>query len=397
MAKSPSVLIVGASIAGPALAFWLGRAGWDVTVIEKAPRPRPGGQAVDFRTPSHFKVLGAMGVLPALQALATGGCAMRFVDNRGRTKARLSEEFAGGELEVQRGDLSRVLVEAGRGRIDYRFGHGLSELTQHPDHVEARCDNGWTGRFDFVVGADGIHSRTRRLALGASYETYMGYYLAGWEAPGLDCPPNEASYVNRPGRAIGIGPGRAGTPPNGRAFFAAPESAEARGSLAEQKRFVLRQLHGLGWRAPELIALLEATDDLFLSPISHVDPPAWSAGRVALLGDAACGATLGGMGTGTAILGAYVLAGELLGSPTDHTAAFARYQQRLQPMARALSANGGRAGMFHAPRTRRGLWFRNTMLGIPAIQRWMIEQASQMGDDIELPDYAGLGTMMEAA
>jgi len=66
-------------------------------------------------------------------------------------------------------------------------------------------------------------------------------------------------------------------------------------------------------------------------------------------------------------------------------------------MARALSANGGRAGMFHAPRTRRGLWFRNTALRIPAIQRWMIEQASQMGDDIELPDYAGLGTMMEAA
>src|SRR6185312_8026376 len=125
----------------------LGRAGWDVTVIEKAPRLRPGGQAVDFRGPAHFRVLDAMGILPRLRELATGGCAMRFLDAKGRTGLYLPEEFAGGALEVLRGDLSRVLVEASAPRAKYLFGHGLESIAAAADHVELRCANGWTGRF----------------------------------------------------------------------------------------------------------------------------------------------------------------------------------------------------------------------------------------------------------
>ena len=391
----PSVLIVGASIAGPALAAWLGRAGWRVTIIEKAPQLRSGGQAVDFRTPSHFAVLERMGILPAMEAVATGGGAMRFIDTRGRTRLYLPEEFAGGALEVQRGDLSRLLYEASSSTVTYRFGHSLARLAETPDGVEVACDNGWAERFDLVIGADGIHSRTRRLALGASHETFLGYYVAGWDAPGLSDVGADAVYLNAPGRAIGMAPGRPGTPPSGRAFFAASELDEARGTLAQQKALIRRMLTGLGWRTPELLAELDRADDVFLSPISRADPPNWSAGRVALLGDAACGATIGGMGTGTAILGAYLLAGELLAAKGDHTAAFARYQQRLQPYARACAANGEHTGRFHAPRTTRGLWLRNTLLSFPPIKRWMIAEAGKLGGDIELPDYPDLRLGME--
>jgi len=382
------VLISGASVAGPALAYWLGRSGYEVIVVERAPRLRNGGHAVDFRGAAHFEVLERMGVLDELRDLQTHAGAMRFIDERGKTKLFLPSEFAGGDLEVRRSDLSRVLYRHSLPYAEYLFGDSITALDQHDGGVDVTFERAGPQRFDLVIGADGIRSNTRRLLFNESFETYLGYCVAGWDTPDIRAIGAESVLLNSPGRMIGLmASGR-----NGSAgvlcVFAAPEDGIWHGDIAGQKA-KLRNIYGkLGWRVPELLEALDQTDDVFVSPISRADPPNWSAGRVALVGDAASGLAIGGMGTGMAVIGAYVLAGELTLDSGNPSAAFARYQQRLQDHVRAVirSASPGR---FLAPRNAWGLSTRNALLSWPPCQRWLIRESNRR-TDVVVPNYSGL-------
>jgi len=387
------VLISGASIAGPALAFWLGRLGYEVVVVERAPKLREGGYAVDFRGAAHFGVLEKMGeVLPRLRELETGGGAMRFIDQRGRTQMFLPTEFAGGELEVRRADISRTIVEATTGEVRYRFGESVAALTQHADRVEVTFESGGREEFDFVFGCDGIHSNIRRLMFGgASFERFLGYYIASWDIPGHAAPADESLLCNVPGRMIGVTPkGRDGTPPGVMAIFASAELDYPRRDIARHKATLRRVFGDMGWRVPELLETLEGADDVFVNTISRAAVPNWSTGRLALLGDAAGGTSIGGMGTGTAIVGAYILAGELAQTPEDFAGAVARYQARLEPFAAACSKNGESSGNFLAPKSAATLFMRNAMFNFPPIKNWMINLANESGADIALPDFPAL-------
>ncbi|GAA0383464.1 FAD-dependent monooxygenase [Streptomyces luteireticuli] len=382
------VLISGASIAGPALAYWLGRHGFDVTVVELAPRLREGGQAVDFRGTTHLTVLERMGVLDDLRRIRTGGSPMTFVDERGRTRLHLPADFAGGDIEVLRGDLARVLYEHSLPYADYVFGDSVTELRQDADAVRVRFRSGRTDTFDLVVGADGLHSNIRRLAFGPEerYVRHLGHYAAVWSLPnypgiGLD----EGSVgVNTPGRFASVGTDHR-NPDTARAFFvfAADRLAYDRHDPEQQKAIITEAFAGVGWDVPRLLATLDDADDLYFDSISRADVPSWADGRVALVGDAACGATIGGMGTGTGIVAAYVLAGELAAANGDHTTAFARYERLLRPYAQGCQK--GAAGTFLAP-GRLGLPLRNRLLSRPRILNWMLEQGKK-ATSLELPDY----------
>jgi 2-polyprenyl-6-methoxyphenol hydroxylase-like FAD-dependent oxidoreductase len=387
------VLISGASIAGPALAFWLGKAGYDVTVVERAPALREGGYSVDFRGAAHFGVLEKMaGVLPRLRELQTGGGAMRFIDQRGRTTMFLPTEFAGGELEVRRADISRTIVEQTSGKVTYRFSDSIKAIEQSPDAVTVTFDSGITETFAYVFGCDGIHSNVRRLAFGdKSFERFLGYYIASWDIPGHTAPLDESLLCNVPGRMIGVTPpGRDGTPPGVMAMFKSAELTYSRRDIGRHKQ-TLREVFGkVKWRVPELLQTLESTDDVFVNTISRATVPNWSVGRVALVGDAAGGTSIGGMGTGTAIVGAYILAGELTKTPADFAGACARYQARVEPYAAACSKNGETSGSFLAPGSAATLFLRNAMFNVPPIKKWMIDLANESGADIELPDFPAL-------
>jgi 2-polyprenyl-6-methoxyphenol hydroxylase-like FAD-dependent oxidoreductase len=389
---TPSVLISGASVAGPALAHWLGRAGWEVTLLERAPSLREGGYAVDFRGPAHLGTLAKMGVLDDLRRLETGGGAMRFIDQRGRTKLFLPAEFAGGELEVRRADISRVLYEHRAPSVRYVFGDSVRSLTQHPDSVDVSFERAAPQSFDFVFGADGIHSNIRRLAFpGQNFERDLGHYIASWDAPGLHVTHTETLCLNVAGRMIGIQPpGRDGTPPGVLAMFAAHGRQISRRDTAQQKAILHELYDGLAWRTPELLAALDRTDDVFFNTISRAKVPHWSTGRVALVGDAAGGASIGGMGTGSAIVGAYVLAGELLANPADYAGAFARYQALVFPFADPAATNGETSGKFLAPATAHGLFLRNTLFSFPPMKNWMVAEAQKTGTGIDLPPYPHL-------
>ncbi|MFG2916048.1 FAD-dependent monooxygenase [Kitasatospora sp. NPDC048298] len=386
---STRVLISGASIAGPALAHWLGRYGFEVTVVELAPALRDGGQDVDFRGRTHLTVLERMGVLDELRALGTGGSPMTFVGPDGRGLLHLPVEFAGGDLEVPRGELAQLLHRHSSARAEYVFGDSITALEETPSGVRVAFRHAAPREFDLVIGADGLHSNVRRLAFGPErhYVRHLGYYAATWRLPNEHGLPVGAVGLNVPGRLMSVGaahrdPARAGA----FCLFASPELRYDRHDPAGQKALVRAAFAGLGWRVPQLLESLDAAPELYFDSISRADVPAWSTGRIALIGDAACGATIGGMGTGTAVVAAYVLAGELARADGDHRAAFARYERLLRGYAQGCQKGGDRTGPFLAPRTATGLRLRNALLN----RRWVLERMLELGkqvSSVELPDY----------
>ena len=167
-----SVLISGASVAGPALAFWLTRLGFAVTIVEKAPSLRPGGYAVDFRGTS-MEALRRMGLLDAVRAQATNMGDMFYVNAKGKKTARLPAAAFSGELEIMRGDLAQILYDATRSAADYIFGDSIAALDDKGDRVTVRFESGKVRDFDFVVGADGVHSNTRAKAFGPDRRAFV--------------------------------------------------------------------------------------------------------------------------------------------------------------------------------------------------------------------------------
>ncbi|MFF0445900.1 FAD-dependent oxidoreductase [Streptomyces sp. NPDC004609] len=335
-------------------------------------------------------MLERMGLIPGLRRIRTGGSPMRFVDELGRTLLHLPAEFAGGEIEVLRGDLARVLYEHSLPHTEYVFGDSITGLTETSSGVRVDFRRGASRDFDLVIGADGLHSHVRRLAFGPQkdFVSHLGYYAAAWQLPNdLGLGKGSIGY-NVPGRLASVGadhrdPARAG------AFFvfAAPELSYNRHDAEEQKQLIDDAFSGLGWEVPRLLASLHQAPDLYFDSISRADVDTWSTGRVCLVGDAACGATIGGMGTGTAVVAAYVLAGELAQARNDHRAAFTRYESRLRTYARGCQSGGDRTGKFLAPGTATGIRLRNVLLSRPFLLNGMLRLGEKVSSTVALPDY----------
>ncbi len=177
--QNKTILISGASVAGPALAFWLHHYGFQPTIVERAPAVRPGGYAIDFRGAS-LRVLERMGLVPAVQQKQTRIGAITIVDRNNRKIASMPDGFTSGELEILRGDLAAVFHEATRETTEYIFDDSIDAIEEQADGVDVLFQSGQRRRFDLVAGADGLHSRVRSLAFGAeaNFVRYLGYYVS---------------------------------------------------------------------------------------------------------------------------------------------------------------------------------------------------------------------------
>ena len=382
-------IVSGAGVAGPALAWWLGRYGAEVTVVEVAPALRAGGFAVDFRGPTHLGVLRAMGVLDDLYAIRTHGKPMCCVDADGAEIYRLPADFTGGELEVYRRDLSRVLYEHSAPHAEYVFGDSVTGLAETTDGMRVEFADAPARTVDIVIGADGIHSAVRRLAFGpeTDYVRHLDYYIAGWGLPNTRGVDRAARSYNVPGRAAvvaadGRDPGRA----EAMVVFASPPVELGWRDVDAQKRLITERYAGLGWHVPWLLAGLADADELYFDAISRVRMPGWYTGRTALLGDAAWGVTLGGMGVGTGVVGASVLTGELALAGGDHRVAFPAYQRRMRAYAGRWQ-RGASPGHFLAPATATGLRVRNTLLRNGSVRKLMLSSTKSLATTADLPDY----------
>jgi 2-polyprenyl-6-methoxyphenol hydroxylase-like FAD-dependent oxidoreductase len=338
-------------------------------------------------------VLDRMGVLPALREVETGGTAMRFVDADGGRLMEWPAGLAGGELEVLRGDLARILCEAAGDRAEFLFGDRIAEMRETPGGVEVTFAGGRERVFDLVIGADGVHSGVRRLAFGPEerFVKHLGYYVAGWDVPNEWGLTRDMLLHNAPGRMIGVG-GDHHDPTHARAFavFPSPPLRYDRHDPEQQRQILRERFAGLGWLTPRLLAALDRAPDLYFDQICRVDNPSWARGRVALVGDAACGATIGGQGNGTAIVSAYVLAGELAAAGGDHRVAFRRYQERIGRFARGTQKGGDTTGRFLAPKTATGIRLRNHLNN----RKWFLDLTFKIAADrstnLDLPDYPGV-------
>ncbi|MEV0447242.1 FAD-dependent monooxygenase [Streptomyces sp. NPDC050600] len=340
MRAARTVLISGASIAGPALALWLHRYGFTATVVERAPAPRTGGYKVDLRG-GAIEICERMGILAEVRAASTDMAGGSYVDARGRTVGELPAEIFGGRAEqddeIMRGDLARILHEKTRDDVEYLFGDSIASLHDDGEGVDVVFESGTRRRFDLVVGADGMHSHTRRLVFGDErrFRRHLGAYISIFSAPdrlGLD---RWETYHARPDKLVSVystSGERAGTAKNCFVFAAPAELAYDHRDTLAQKRLLADAFAGDDWEIPRLIADSADADDFYFDAIATITMDRWSHGRVVLLGDAAhCTSPASGQGTGLALTGAYVLAGELAAAGGDHSAAFAAYETVLRP------------------------------------------------------------------
>jgi 2-polyprenyl-6-methoxyphenol hydroxylase-like FAD-dependent oxidoreductase len=338
-ANGRRVLISGASIAGPATAYWLDRHGFDVTLVEKAATIRLGGYPIDLRGVA-MDVAERMGLRPALLDAHIDSQRATFVDGDGKEIIALDPEWIHGgvpgrDVEVARGELASLLSDLTLNRVRRRFNNSIAALEDDGAGVDVTFDDGSRERFDIVIGADGVHSNTRALTFGdeVQFSKPIGFCFAGFSIPnalGLD---REALISNVPGRMVAIY--AAGSCPE-KVFvlmaFAHPYRLGREGrDPAFQRGLTAKAFAGASWQVPELLRAMETADDLYFDHVEQIRMPAWTLGRVALVGDAAYAPSfLTGQGSSLALTGAYVLASELARHP-DHRGAFAAYERKLRP------------------------------------------------------------------
>ncbi|MFI6734141.1 FAD-dependent monooxygenase [Nonomuraea sp. NPDC050451] len=364
MKANPTVLISGAGIGGTTLAYWLARHGFRPTIVERAAGLRSSGNPVDVRGPA-VNVADRMGVMPRLRQAATQVTAMSFVNASGRQVGRvnmraLQQASGSREVEVTRTDLAAILYEASRDSAEVLFGDTMTALSQDGDGVDVTFDKAAPRRFDLVIGADGLHSMTRRLAFGSESEfvRHMGLYVATMQLDGPADNQQDVVLHNAPGRLASV------HPVHGRALAAFIfRHPEVRGfnhrDLAQHKRILTDAYAGDGWRVPELLEQARATDDLWFDSVSQVRLDSWAKGRVALLGDAASSVSLFGDGSTLAMAGAHTLAEELAATPADPQSAFARYEAQHRTLVNPRQGNVATAAAMMVPATRAGIVARN--------------------------------------
>jgi len=383
------VLVAGASIAGPALAHWLVRRGAEVTVVERAPELRPGGQAVDARGVAK-EVIRRMGLDVAVRAARTDTAGAHTVDADGNVLETYRAEDHGGdgyiaEIEILRGDLSQVLYDDTRHGVEYVFGDRISELTQDADGVDVTFAGGDRRRFDLLIGADGLHSATRTTVFGPPerFVRHLGLVLAFYSVPnefGLD--RWMIDYQHREsGRSALLRPIQDATRAMAMFSFPSPDFDVDFRDVAAQKRLLRQRVTGLGWLTPRILAHLDDTPDFYLDQVAQVVMDRWSRGRVGLLGDAAFSSSpMSGGGTGLALVGAYLLAGELAAAGWDPETGFAGYEARMRPFVEANQEIGRmHVQSLQAPEP-----------DVEPDMEALMELVERAINGVELPDYPGV-------
>lgn len=385
------VLIVGAGIAGPTTAFWLSKAGHEITVVEHAPQLRGGGYLIDFWG-AGFDVAEKMGIVPALRRRGYVMTEARAINRDGRKVASFSPEVIMESvkkyLSLARSDLSAVIYESLSDSVELILGDTVQNLDDDGDRVRVTFASGNARDFDLVIGADGLHSRVRKLTFGpdADYEKYLGMVVAAFEGTNY---PERNDLVAMMYADVGFQALRLSLRDDVTLFlFSVRHDGEVPVDRAAQESLLKEKLSDAGWEVPAMLDVMSGAKDLYFDSVSQIRMPSWSKGRVALVGDAgACPSFLAGQGTALAMVEGYTLAAEIARS-SDHREAFARYEERLAPLLRSKQDAAQGLGLAFAPKNRFQLFVRNTvmrMMSMPKVAD--IAMGRSFHDAVELPPF----------
>jgi 2-polyprenyl-6-methoxyphenol hydroxylase-like FAD-dependent oxidoreductase len=389
-----TILISGAGIAGPTLAFWVKKAGFEPTLIERAPAPRNVGYVVDFWG-LGYDIAEKMGLAEHLDRAGYRVRELRIVDERGKRitgfGTRVFEELTHGRyVTIPRGVLSRLLLEKVERTTEVIFGDEIQAIQADPAGVTVAFERGGIRRFDLVIGADGLHSHVRKLAFGPEefFEDRLGYAVAAFEVRGYR-PRDEDIYLvhGRPGRMLGRF-----TLHDDRTLFlfvftAGTGSLPA--TLDERKKLLRDRYAEDAWETRRVLDELGRADDLYFDSVSQIRMKSWSQGRVALVGDAAfCVSLVAGQGSALAMTSAYVLAGELANASGRHDVAFGKYEGLLREYIATKQRAAERFATAFAPKTAWGMHFRNLVIRLMANPKLSkIVAGKGIIDTLRLPQY----------
>jgi 2-polyprenyl-6-methoxyphenol hydroxylase-like FAD-dependent oxidoreductase len=388
------ILISGAGVAGPCLAYWLRHHGFEPTIVERAPQIRSGGYVVDFWG-AGFEVADRMGLVPEILSKGYQLKEVRQVDRSGKRVSgfpvNVFERLSGGRFtSVPRSELAASIYGALGGQVETIFDDSISAIEGASGEVSVRFERSSPRVFDLVIGADGLHSQVRRLIFGEEnrFERYLGLKVAAFTATGYR-PRDELAYVMH--TEVGQQVSRFSMRDDRSLFLFvfADRGVEVPRDLAGQKALLHEKFSNSGWECPQILEALAGGEGLYMDRVSQIHMDRWAQGRVALVGDAAfCVSLLGGQGSALAMVAAYILAGELKTAHGDHVAAFAHYQERLGAFIAMKQKAAVRFAPFFAPRSRLGIFFRDQVMKLMAIP-FVSELAvgREIRDSIELPRY----------
>lgn len=416
------VLVVGASIAGPTAAYWLAKAGATVTVIERFPYLRPGGQNIDIRTSGVTIMRKMQGMEAAVRSSIVEMDGVAFIRQDGRPYAVMGStgdpdaQSLVSEYEIYRGDLARVLYDLTKDndKIKYVFGEQVKAIQHRDDQgpVTVEFANGKLSptEFDLVVACDGATSRTRAIGFGCgvrdhitSLKSWAAYFTIDKDI--LKGSKIGKGYSSTGGRFVAVGVDPAGgskivlmgiKPLNTPGDVTLPFREAVKKGEDAIKSYIYEQFVDAGWRSDEIMAGMMESKDFYASELVQVKLPSVYQGRFVVVGDAgyACGPT--GGGTSLALTGAYVLAGEIGKHKNDIAAGLKAYEQRMKPIIKDMQKiPPGFPGVM-APQTAWGIWVRNMVfvlivwsMKLKPLFAWLSSSfaSSLGGDKYNLPDY----------
>jgi 2-polyprenyl-6-methoxyphenol hydroxylase-like FAD-dependent oxidoreductase len=403
------VLISGAGPAGLTAACWLKRYGYNPTIVERAPSLLVGGYKIDVRG-AALQVIKQMGIHDAVVAARTDMQGAQLVDKEGNVLERMSgDDFGhrvGGDLEIVRGTLCQILRDH-LGEVEILFGDTIQGITQSSNNTQVQFTKNGVREFDCVIGADGLHSNVRRIAFGeeSRFLRDLGLYLCVYSVPNyLKLDRMEIQY-SEIGRIAAIWSSRGDA--NARACFgfAAPSLQIGLHDRVQQQQALKTVYEGIGWEVPRLLEMMPTASDWYFDMAAQIDMPRWSQGRVVLVGDAAyCASPMSGQGTSIALIGAYVLAGELAAASGAHLRAFAEFENVMRPFVEANQALGLKSAKIMRSGERksvRGWLLKQLMRIVPGpVTEWLInrgtERITKAANAICLKDYSSFLKSKEA-
>jgi 2-polyprenyl-6-methoxyphenol hydroxylase-like FAD-dependent oxidoreductase len=390
-----NILISGAGIAGVTLAFWLKKFGFNPTLVEIAPTLREGGFAIDFMG-AGYDVAEKMGIISALEKADIDITKLLFVDEKNRAKGSMNYEkikklMNNRAFTLLRSNLARVIYNSLDKDIEIIFGDTITGVVQEDEKVMVTFRSGLKRSFDLVVGADGLHSQVRKLIFGeeSQFEKYYGYYTSSFTIENFSYPGRAFSMYNVPFRQVAIYSYKENQTATFFIFTSPEKLSYEHHDIAKQKQILKNEFVNAGWKCEELLSKFDSATDFYFDSVSQIKMENWSKGRVTLVGDACnCPSLLSGKGSTLAMVGAYMLAGELKQARGDYKAAFRNYEDLLKPFIIKKQDAARAFARSFVPKSKFGIWLRNTvfrLMSLPFIARLLFNQFKDKG--LNLKEY----------